>query len=43
MLSAMSADDMYDSLAWLYGGTGRSGDAAASAGAAARAQTMRAA
>jgi 2-polyprenyl-6-methoxyphenol hydroxylase-like FAD-dependent oxidoreductase len=43
MLSAMSADDMYDSLAWLYGGTGRSGDAAASAGAGGRAQTMRAA
>jgi hypothetical protein len=33
MLTAMSPDDMYDSLAWLYGGTGLIEDAAAAAGA----------
>jgi 2-polyprenyl-6-methoxyphenol hydroxylase-like FAD-dependent oxidoreductase len=44
MLRAMSPDDMYDSLAWLYGGTGLIEDAAASAGAVGRAsKTARAA
>ena len=31
MLTAMSPDDMYDSLAWLYGGTGLSEDPATAA------------
>lgn len=43
MLSAMSPDEMYDTLAWLYGGTGLSSDAAASAGAVGRGTQARAA
>jgi salicylate hydroxylase len=43
MLSSMSPDEMYDSLAWLYGGTGLSADAAASAGAVGRGAQARAA
>ena len=38
MLTAMSAEDMYDSLAWLYGGSGLSDDAAVAAGAVGRAK-----
>ena len=38
MLTAMSPDDVYDSVAWLYGGTGLSADPAASAGAVRRAK-----
>ncbi|MDQ4136772.1 MAG: 3-hydroxybenzoate 6-monooxygenase [Pseudomonadota bacterium] len=42
MLTAMSADDMYDSLAWLYGGSGLSAGAAEAAGAVGRARPARA-
>jgi hypothetical protein len=37
MLRAMSPADIYDSVAWLYGGTGLSEDAEAAAGAVGRA------
>ena len=40
MLTAMSAEDIYDSVAWLYGGTGLSEDAAAAAGAIGRAKAQ---
>jgi hypothetical protein len=33
MLQAMSPDDIYDSVAWLYGGTGLNEDAEAAGGA----------
>jgi hypothetical protein len=36
MLTSMSPDDMYDSLAWLYGGGGLSEGAAEAAGALGR-------
>ena len=42
-LQAMSPDEMYDSVAWLYGGSGLSEDPAAAAGAVGRGTQARAA